>query len=90
MISVCLIDTTGEDDIHINDTLTEEGHADFTSNKRGASPPVPIRPMPSVSETVEPPPSPQKKVATVEAVPRVAESRSTVNISFFSLFGPQK
>lgn len=32
MLSLCLSDTSGKDDIHINDVLIEEGHAQFVAD----------------------------------------------------------
>lgn len=31
-MSLCLSDTSGKDDIHINDVLIEEGHAQFVAD----------------------------------------------------------
>ena len=37
MLSVCLCDTTGAEDVHINDILVQQGHARFLDSYEGGS-----------------------------------------------------
>jgi hypothetical protein len=41
-LEVALVDTTGDDDVHINDVLVSEGLAEYKTNR----PPSPLPPQP--------------------------------------------
>jgi hypothetical protein len=43
-LEVALVDTTGEEDVHINDVLVSKGHAEYKTKRRTSSaPPKPKR-----------------------------------------------
>jgi hypothetical protein len=41
-LEVALVDTTGEEDIHINDVLVRKGRAEYKTNRRAS--PLPLQP----------------------------------------------
>ena len=84
VLSVCLVDTTGSDDIHVNDTLKEDGFAESASDEEltASANSVPRQPSPKRELFLDS--SPQRPMATVEAVQRPLASAVSISAMIYS------